>query len=131
VTGPGDRRRVLVVEDDPDAASVLADYLTQAGFAAHVAHDVDEALATARAHAPDVLITDLRLRGPRGGLDLVRALAGEPGAPPLIFAVSGYATREEREEASALGVEGIFSKPFDPDALVARLRARLEDPPRG
>lgn len=130
--GSGNPRtlRVLVVEDDPDAASVLADYLAQAGFAADVAHDVDEALAAARTRRPDALVTDIRLRGARDGLDLARALL-EADPPPLLLAVSGYASGEERERARAVGIETIFGKPFDPEAVVARLRAGLEGRPPG
>lgn len=124
MTAEAGRGRVLVVEDDPDAASVLADYLSQAGFTPDVAHGVDEALAAARARPPDALITDVRLRGARDGLDLARALR-DLDPPPLLFAVSGYASMAERERARELGIEEIFAKPFDPEALVARLRARL------
>lgn len=118
--------RVLVVEDDPDAASVLADYLARAGFTVEVAHDLDEALAVANARRPDVLITDIRLRGRGDGLDLARALA-DTDRPPVVFAVSGYATREDRERALAAGIADVFAKPFDPEALVARLRAGLRE----
>lgn len=117
---------VLVVEDDVDAAAVLADYLTRAGFTADVAHGVDEALAIAGARHPDALVTDIRLRGGGDGLELAAALA-ELEPRPLLIAVSGYITPEERERARAVGIRQTLPKPFDPEVLVTRLRALLED----
>lgn len=125
------RPLVLVVEDDPDAAGVLGDYLERAGFRVRIANAVAEALAAARGEPPDAVVTDVRLRGDRSGLDLLEALACGPHPPPVLVAVSGYATADERDRARGLGIGALLAKPFDPAELAARLRAGLAAAPGG
>ena len=97
-------RTILVVEDEPQIATLVRDYLEHAGFAVLTAGDGQGALALARARRPDALVLDLGL--PRlDGLDVIRAIRRDSRVPILILSVraaiavpriSGLAERARR-----------------------------------
>jgi signal transduction histidine kinase/CheY-like chemotaxis protein len=123
MTGP--RQRVLVVDDDRDAAESLADLVEVLGHTAEVALDGPAALQRARAHPPDVVLCDLGLPG-MSGYEVARALRTDAALAKLrLVAVSGYAQPEDQEGAAAAGFDAHLPKPLDPQALEELLsRAR-------
>ena len=68
--------RILIAEDDPDIADLVAHYLHKSGWETHIAPSGDKALAYARAHPVDLVILDLMLPG-MDGLDICRALRAD------------------------------------------------------
>ena len=74
---PADRPRAglhaLVVEDEPDLAAIVGDYLRRAGFDVTVLHDGTQAVASAQQHPPDVVVLDLGLPG-LDGIEVCRQL---------------------------------------------------------
>jgi two-component system alkaline phosphatase synthesis response regulator PhoP len=115
-------RTILVVEDEPQIAGLVRDYLEHAGFAVLAAGDGASALALARARRPDALVLDLGL--PRvDGLDVVRALRHESSVPIVILTARGDET--DRVTGLELGADDYVVKPFSPKELVARVRAVL------
>ena len=122
-------RTILVVEDEPQIAALVRDYLEHAGFAVLTAADGAAALATFRARRPDALVLDLGL--PRvDGLDVVRAIRRDSTVPILILTARGDET--DRVTGLELGADDYVVKPFSPKELVARIRAvlrRVETPP--
>ncbi len=120
--GAAEPLRVLVVDDNRDAAESLAEILRILGHAADVAIDGAGAIARARASAPDVVLCDLGLPG-MDGYAVARALRAEHGDRVRLVAVSGYARPEDVERARAAGFDGHVAKPADPQELVRLLGA--------
>jgi two-component system alkaline phosphatase synthesis response regulator PhoP len=122
-------RTILVVEDEPQIATLVRDYLEHAGFAVLTAGDGPGALALARARKPDALVLDLGL--PRlDGLDVIRAIRRDSRVPILILSARG--DEADRVAGLELGADDYVVKPFSPRELVARVRAvlrRADAPP--
>ena len=115
-------RTILVVEDEPQIAGLVRDYLEHAGFAVLAAGDGASGLALARARRPEAIILDLGL--PRiDGLDVIRALRRESSVPIVILTARGDET--DRVTGLELGADDYVVKPFSPKELVARVRAVL------
>jgi two-component system, OmpR family, alkaline phosphatase synthesis response regulator PhoP len=115
-------RTILVVEDEPQIAGLVRDYLEHAGFAVITAADGAAGLALARARRPDALVLDLGL--PRvDGLDVIRAIRRDSRVPILILSARGDET--DRVAGLELGADDYVVKPFSLRELVARVRAVL------
>ena len=115
-------RTILVVEDEPQIAGLVRDYLEHAGFAVLSAGDGPGALALARARRPDALVLDLGL--PRlDGLDVIRSIRRDSRVPILILSARG--DESDRVAGLELGADDYVVKPFSPRELVARVRAVL------
>lgn len=112
-------RRLLVVDDERDAADSLAILLARRGFVVERAYDAAEAQEAAARFQPHAVITDVQL-GRDDGATLARALRRGAAHPPRIVALTGRAA-EELDDASAF--DGIARKPVDLDALLALLRS--------
>jgi CheY-like chemotaxis protein len=111
---------VLLVEDEPNCASLLARLVDKFGHQIRVAPDGPSALERAEREPPDVVLLDISLPG-MDGYEVARRLRGNSGRkPPLIVALSGYADDEERREAA--GIDLHVLKPVDPDALGSLLQ---------
>lgn len=114
---------VLMVEDDPRSAALVAAFLEREGYRVDVAHDATAARALAAAGAPYALyILDLML--PDGdGIQLARELVARRRAPVLMVT----AIDEEMQEVMALdaGIDDYLAKPLQPHRLLARMRALL------
>jgi CheY-like chemotaxis protein len=113
--GVGIARRVLVVEDDANAADTLAMLLRSWGHDVQVARNGERALAAARARPPDTVLLDLNLgRGP-DGLEVAFRLRGEPGLQDTrMFAVTG---RPPETEGVTGELDGVLVKPVDERTL--------------
>src|SRR5215203_5134299 len=88
-TGPvAMMKNILVVEDEPEIARVIRDYLHAAGFTVSVAADGESALQSARTSRPDLVVLDLGLPG-RDGLDVTRELRRTSDVPIGLVATGG------------------------------------------
>jgi DNA-binding response OmpR family regulator len=117
------RGSVLVVDDEPTIAEVVARYLERAGYRTAVAHDGDEALACADRRRPDLVVLDLMLPGV-DGLEVMRRLRGRP-APPGVILLTAKGEESDRVIGLRLGADDYVVKPFSPAELVARVDAVL------
>jgi len=117
--------RVLVVEDDPDIAQLVAHYLEKAGFATEVTSSGREALTFIAARPPDVLVLDLML--PQvDGLEICRVVRGNDATAAIpIIMLTARAEESDRIVGLEIGADDYLSKPFSPNELVARVRALL------
>jgi signal transduction histidine kinase len=117
----GVRRRVLIVDDNADAAHMLAMLVEAAGHESLVEHHPLAALRRAVAEAPDTCLLDIGL--PEiDGHELARRLRGLPEtASALLVAVTGYGQATDRQQAIDAGFDHFFVKPPDPQALTALL----------
>jgi signal transduction histidine kinase len=121
---PARKLRVLVVDDNIDAAQTLQLLLEAAGHQVSVAHTALAALEMAQATSPELCLLDIGLPD-ISGYDLARGLRALPHtAHATLVAVTGYGRREDREQATSSGFDHYFVKPVDVDALLA-LIARL------
>jgi len=117
--------RILIAEDDPDIADLVAHYLHKSGWETHIAPSGDKALAYARTHPVDLIILDLMLPG-MDGLDICRALRADQAkaAVPIIM-LTARGDEADRVAGLDIGADDYVSKPFSPNELVARIRALM------
>ena len=115
VQGRTASHRVLIVDDNPDAADSLAQLVEIFGHSAEIAYDGASAIVKAHATSFDVVLCDLGLPGV-SGYEVARTLRAERNDIRLI-AVSGYAQPEDIERAISAGFDSHLSKPPDPDTL--------------
>jgi len=105
--------RILVVDDNQDAASMLETALRQLGFVVEAAHDGPSALRCAARVRPDVALLDLGLPI-MDGYELAQRLRASPGGSELrLIAVTGYGQEADRERAYHAGFDSHFVKPID------------------
>ena len=114
--------RVLVVEDDPTVAEVVTRYLEREGFAVESVGDGNEALASADAQVPDLVVLDIMLPG-LDGLEVCRRLRSRAPIPVVMLTARG--SEEDRVLGLELGADDYVSKPFSPRELTARVKAVL------
>jgi CheY-like chemotaxis protein len=109
--------RVLVVEDDADAADTMAVFLRHHGHDVVVAPDGPTALRIAADHPPDVALLDIGLPG-MDGCEVARRLRERAvGKVPLLVAVTGYGQEADRRRSLEAGIHLHLLKPVDPERL--------------
>jgi two-component system CheB/CheR fusion protein len=114
---PGGRRRVLIIEDNADAADSLREALELSEHEVEVAHDGPAGIAKARKRIPDVVFCDIGLPG-MDGFDVARAFrADEALKATYLVALSGYALPEDVQRASQAGFDQHLAKPPNLDTL--------------
>ncbi len=110
------RRRVLVVEDNRDAAASLSTLLELMGHEVRVAYTGPEALTLAADWTPEIAISDIGLPG-FDGFEVARRLRGRFGRGPLLVALTGYGRDEDRRLSQEAGFDHHLVKPADPVVL--------------
>jgi two-component system CheB/CheR fusion protein len=122
------RRRIVVVDDNVDAAESLALLLQHDGHEVQVAHDGHAALDVARGFQPDVVLLDIGLPG-LNGYDVARRLRVDPAVPALtLVALTGFGQDEDRRRTSAAGFDHHLTKPVEYDALAELIGTALRRP---
>ena len=117
-----DTRRVLVVDDNADAAESLAMLLEVNGDSVRVAYDGEEALEAEGDFRPDVVLLDIGM--PKlSGYDVAKRIREVRGAQVLIVAITGWGQEEDRRRAREAGFDHHFTKPVDYQALLAVINA--------
>jgi CheY-like chemotaxis protein/two-component sensor histidine kinase len=110
----GQSRRVLLIEDNKDAAEMLAMFLEQAGHDVLVADRGDTGISAALRHRPDIVICDIGLPG-CDGYEVARRLRDEPAlASCLLVAITGYGEVADQERSRRAGFVYHLTKPADP-----------------
>ena len=117
--------RILIVEDDPDIAQLVARYLDKGGFTTELAASGRDALTAVSQRPPDLLVLDLML--PQvDGLEVCRMIRATSATAALpIIMLTARAEESERILGLELGADDYLAKPFSPNELVARVRALL------
>lgn len=114
--------RILVVEDNLDAANGIAMLLSTSGFDVRIAHDGKAGISLARSFQPEVILLDIGLPG-MNGYDVVDAFRQLPELRGVrLIAVSGYGQETDHRRSREAGFERHFVKPVDFEALRAHLR---------
>lgn len=115
----GSGQRVLVVDDNVDAAEMLAELLRASGYTTSIAHDGPVALELARTFRPDIALIDIGLPV-MDGYELARRLRGMLDRARLI-AVTGYGQQGDRDRSHDAGFDAHLVKPVSLDVLHAAL----------
>jgi two-component system, OmpR family, phosphate regulon response regulator OmpR len=114
--------RILLIEDDPGLASLVGEYLGEAGYRVTHAATGGAGLERAAREPFDALVLDLMLPD-MDGLDVCRQLRANSGLPILMLTARGDAM--DRVVGLEMGADDYLPKPFEPRELLARLRAIL------
>jgi CheY-like chemotaxis protein len=118
---PAHAYRVLVVDDNQDAASSLALLLQIAGHQTFRAHDGPTALEAAAQHRPDIVLLDIGLPT-LNGYEVCRRIREQPwGRDMLLIALTGWGQDEDRRKSHDAGFDGHLVKPVDYAALTTLL----------
>ena len=123
--------RILIVEDDPDIAELVARYLDKAGFVTERSASGRDALIAISARPPELIVLDLMLPHV-DGLEVCRVVRGNEvtAAIPIIM-LTARTEESERIVGLEIGADDYLAKPFSPNELVARVRALLRRANRG
>jgi PAS domain S-box-containing protein len=118
---PASERKILIVDDNLDAAESLGEFLKACGHTIHITHDGASAIDEAARLRPDAVILDIGLPT-MNGYQVAQCLRSELGlTSSLLVAVTGYAQERDRMSAQAAGFDHHFAKPLDVNKLAAVL----------
>lgn len=117
-TGPP-RKRILVVDDDPEAVRLISEYLAAEGFETATALNGADAIKLARALNPFAITLDL-LMPDMDGWEVIRSLKEDPATSAIPVIVVSMAS--DRESGFALGAVGVVSKPIDRERFLAEVQ---------
>jgi DNA-binding response OmpR family regulator len=122
---PVSKKKIVIIEDEPDILEVLSYNLKREGYEVHTANDGIRGLALVRQQVPDLVLLDLMLPG-MDGVEICSSIKKEPATQGTLI-VMVTAKGEESDIVLGLGVgaDDYISKPFSPRELVARVKAVL------
>ena len=113
--------KILVVDDNMDAARLLAEALEIVGYDTRIAFDGPDALDVAAEFQPDAALVDLGLPVMDGYELCGQLIAASVGRRPVLMAVTGYGQATDREKSEAAGFDAHVVKPVDVPALIGLL----------
>jgi PAS domain S-box-containing protein len=126
-TAPGRGLKVLLVDDNIDAAETLATVLGMSEHRTRTVHDGVKVLACALEFQPDVILLDIGLPG-MSGHEVAAQLRREPRfARTLLIAITGWGTEQDRRRTQEAGFDHHLTKPIDFSALESLLQAACSD----
>jgi DNA-binding response OmpR family regulator len=120
------RKKILCIEDDLEAAALIAEELVDQGFEPITAHDGREGFEAILKHMPDLVLCDVSIPVMSGFevLERLNELAPKGSRVPFVF-LTAMTEREHEMRGRRLGADGYVVKPVDFDALHAIINARL------
>lgn len=117
--------KILVVDDNVDAAFTLQMLLKIKGHHAHISHSGEQAIADAAALKPDVILMDISMPG-MNGYDACRHIRASPeGRQTVIVALTGFGKEEDRRLSHEAGFDAHLLKPVDIKTLLDTLQNLL------
>jgi CheY-like chemotaxis protein len=123
----GGGARLLVVEDNRDAADLLAEMLEMLGFRTTVAYTGEAALQAAVRDSPDVVLLDIGLPDIDGYEVCRRLRLTALPRQPMVIALTGWGNDDDRDRAAQAGCNGHLTKPAEPDRIVSLVHELLAD----
>jgi DNA-binding response OmpR family regulator len=116
---------ILIVDDEPHLAFLLAVVLAEAGYDAHAIDNGRDALESVHRDPPDLMLLDVQMPG-LDGFEVATRLKADPATASIpIIMLSAMAGRGARVIGLESGAEDYLAKPFDPAELLARVRNLL------
>lgn len=119
-TGSDIRRRVLIVDDNVDAADTLSEILSTFGLHTAIAHDGARALEIAREFKPDVALLDIGLPT-MDGYELAGHLRDKHGPSLFLIAITGYGQEQDRQRSERVGFHHHLTKPVQIETLLTAI----------
>ena len=114
--------RILIIEDEPELAEILQDYLEAEGFQTCIARDGEDGLQKFESFSPQLIILDIMM--PKlDGLEVCRIIRAKSSVPILILSSKGGDI--DKILGLGLGADDYITKPFSPGEVVARVKAQL------
>jgi two-component system response regulator CpxR len=120
--------RILIIDDDVELCSMIAEYLRPEGFTVEAVHNGERGLQRALSKEHDLLLLDVMLPG-MNGFDLLRQLRTSSDLRVLLLTARGDDV--DRIVGLEIGADDYLPKPFNPRELLARVRAILRRPQNG
>jgi CheY-like chemotaxis protein len=117
-------RRVVIIDDNEDAANTLAMLIESLGGEPRVAYDGEQGIREVMAHQADVVLLDIGMH-PLDGYETCRRLRQDVGQDLMVVALTGWGQAQDKEKAAAAGFNAHLTKPADPARLRAVLANRL------
>jgi two-component system response regulator VicR len=119
--------RILVVDDNPDNAEIIRQYLENRGYPISVAHNGDEALALFESVRPALVLLDVMMPG-RDGWEVCRLMKQHPvlGRSVRVIMVTALDAWDDKRDALQLGADDYVEKPFDLPTLAKTVQRNLE-----
>jgi DNA-binding response OmpR family regulator len=120
------RKKILCIEDDLEAAALIAEELVDQGYEPITAHDGQEGFEAILKHMPDLVLCDISMPVMSGFevLERLNQISPKGGRVPFVF-LTAMSEREEEMRGRRLGADGYMVKPVDFDTLHAVIDARL------
>lgn len=117
-------RRVVIIDDNEDAANTMAMLIESMGGTASVAYGGEQGIREVIAHRADVVLLDIGMQ-PLDGYETCRRLRQAVGPDVMIVALTGWGQLQDKEKAAAAGFDAHLTKPADPAKLRSLLMTRL------
>jgi PAS domain S-box-containing protein len=117
--------RVLVVDDNLDAADTMGAMLAMRGFNVTVEYTGEAAVRAVEQQGPDAVLLDIGLPGIDGYEACRRIRSSGRASQPVVIALTGWGQAKDRELAAAAGFDAHLTKPAEPDQVIALLKQRL------
>jgi CheY-like chemotaxis protein len=119
------RARILIADDNRDAADTMGMLLELGGHEVIIAHSGNQALQLGREHRPDVVILDIGMPD-LNGYDVARTARNEEwGKSAYLIALTGWGQAEDKERARLAGFDRHLTKPVDPDLVEEILKQHM------
>lgn len=124
-----EKKKILVVDDEPDVLLLLNERLTRAGYEVIKAASGKEAIEKAAASSPDLIILDIAMPG-MDGSETASVLRVDPRTKdiPIIFLTCLFTKQEEKTCGHVLGQNFFIAKPYDATDLLAEIDKRVNGP---
>jgi DNA-binding NtrC family response regulator len=128
---PDRNPRVLLVEDEAAIVSALTRYLAASGYETEAVDSVAAALSAFAETKPDIIVTDIFMRGGEDGFALIESIRARDPNLPIIAISGGRAGFDVLAQAAKLGANATIEKPFSAAYLVDTIDRCLERDPSG
>ncbi len=113
-------KKILIVEDEPKLAQLLADYLAHDGFESHIIEDGDNVISWVKHYAPDLILMDIMLPK-RDGISLCKEIREFSTVP--LFLLTARIGETDRLKGLEIGADDYICKPYSAKEVVARIKA--------
>ncbi len=120
------KKKILVVDDEPDVLLLLGERLSKAGYDVIKASGGQEAIELAQKESPDLVILDIAMPG-MDGSEVANTLRAQPETQgtPIIFLTCLFTKQEEKACGHVLGQNFFIAKPYDVNELLSEIKTRI------
>ncbi len=119
-------QRILIIEDEYDAAKMLRKRVEDSGYEAIVVYDSDSGSRAVKSEAPDLVLLDLMLPA-KGGDTVLAEMKNDPETQNIpVIIITGVIDDRVKETLFKMGVSGYLEKPYDPEELLSSIKNTLK-----